>query len=592
MLAFGRVTSLCICFALLASSCTGGDDEGTSSPRTEIASAPAEDDGAVDRLAAELRKPFSEATIDAGVEAFARAGIPVFDDSTRTLLQRVSGDASAFRYTRFQVRNLVLETSAHAGYSGKDLDALRLTSGRLPSVSEMLDRYAEKVDTFGARLTRALIKTESGGDRASLRYPTMAIALFLADVYPREPSAATAAVEAPTVYGGLRGAAVAFGVNTLAAQDEEFPDELDPLVDEGWGDEEEDTDRGICGAVQDFFENVGEMSSGLIGPVVGGILETVVGIALEGTGVMAQLRRATAALTTLVQAASVLRTWEIEMEVAPEDAHYSVGDDTVSGEFAAHITDGGGFDPPAWLDACAELVGLDLPESQDAPGSEIKWEKVGIPPHAKVVHEDTTVPESSKAVLQFEMTSESEDQHEEGEIQEGEIVVTATVKRRDVRVALDRAVEAVLGELSGPTQQLLSTFEGEVRESLAELLDPSAEAEVAVDYHSAQSASISWGRGGANFSAYSCEGPRGPWVGTLQHTAGGSAPFRFEFPEGSDTTELNITLGTIAGPLNFSGTATLQGGSIEISGTTTVSGSGGSGTAVAPIEYGEVEECE
>ncbi|MDQ4095183.1 MAG: hypothetical protein M3174_03130 [Actinomycetota bacterium] len=578
-----RIATIGICLAFLSTACTG--DESVRRDSSTPAKAPAPDPGAPARLAQALRDDFSEATVDAGLEAFARAGIGVFDDDSGTLVQEVAGGPSAFRYTAYQIRNLSLETSAGGGYRGSDLDALGLLQHeKLPTVSQMLVNYATKVDTFGAQLSAELLADQDLMAPENVVFPNIVIAMFLADVYPREPAEGETADSGEVV--------LAAGSSPLVVTQEEFPDELDPLTDEGWRDDEEDTDRGVCGAVQDFFNNVGEIASGAIGPVATGTLRRALGRIVERIPGLAEVRRANAILTTLVQAASVLRTWEIEMEVVPEEtAHYSVAGDVVTGSFTAHVTDGGGFDPPAWLDACAGLVGLDLPESEDAPGSEVTWVKEGIPPHAEVVHEDATVQETSKAVLDFEMTEETEEDHASGELQEGEILVTATVKRNDTRT-LSPTIETLLADASGEARAVVEAAAPDLLAELAELLDPTGSAMLPVEYHAPQSATIEWEREGASFSAYSCTGPRGPWMGTLVHTAGGSSSFEFEFPEDSNTTDVTISVGTPVGTLTFSGTATLTGDAIEFTGDTTVPGGGGGGTAVAPIEYGPVEECE
>jgi hypothetical protein len=73
------------------------------------------------------------------IQALARGGVAVTEEVTsQTPVAALSGQPSAMRFTRWQIRNLVAEANAHDGYLGSELDALAAPPPGVPSFSMLV----------------------------------------------------------------------------------------------------------------------------------------------------------------------------------------------------------------------------------------------------------------------------------------------------------------------------------------------------------------------------------------------------------------------------------------------------------------------
>src|SRR5712692_98863 len=157
--------------------------------------APASDPSADARLAGALRQPFSDASVEAAVEALARAGVATVADDDSAVLQQPSGSAPT-KYYRAQVRNMALLASTGQGTRGADFDrfvpGIVLATKSL-TMSAVVAGYVAGASTFGGRLARKLMGEVDVHRHGEYRYPTIVLALFLAEALPpavRRPGAA------------------------------------------------------------------------------------------------------------------------------------------------------------------------------------------------------------------------------------------------------------------------------------------------------------------------------------------------------------------------------------------------------------------
>lgn len=467
-----RSLGVLVALAVLASACTAGS--GGSGPPDRSTGVPAPDPAAPTRLAGELSGPFDEGNLGAAVEALARAGVEVWDDELTSALRDVVEPASPVRFIRFQVRNMALEVARGGGILGMDLDALAgHAGGKRPSVSAAVAGYVVSGSTFGADLSRELLE---GSDMSSSRlatFPLLVLALFLSDNSRHRASASPTASAFGGEVTGIPGA------------------ELVAALRQGGG----------CGP-----------AGGFLGGVIGGIF----GLFVKGTLV----GRALAALSVLVTVGSMLRVWTVTVTAEPGSSHYQVGDaPPIDGAFTATVDPGGTYSWPPIVSDCAALLGIDLPEPADAPGSPIAWNLVsGFPQHSETPGPlDSVVDEDDTAVLPFRVSGESSTAHEGGEEQSGTAVVEATVARQDRR-QLGELIAGLLGPLGR-----IPGAAGLLRSALYELTeatDPSGTGVLEVTFHPSAYHFL-YQEGFWTLQGYTCDGLRSTWTATIsfQHAA-------------------------------------------------------------------------
>ncbi len=111
------------------------------------------------RDAALLREGYSNSSTSNAVTALARGGINVYD-ATATKVSRAAKPAGAMAVTEMQAQSIARDLADGAGYTGEELDALaNVEPGYIPP-SYLLAGYASTGDTYGAKLSRALLANQ------------------------------------------------------------------------------------------------------------------------------------------------------------------------------------------------------------------------------------------------------------------------------------------------------------------------------------------------------------------------------------------------------------------------------------------------
>lgn len=481
------------------------------------APAPAPDPGAPERLATALRRGYDRQSVEAAVEALARAGVATGADSDLHVLQEVAGRPSRYRYLEAQVRNMARQVAAGSGYSGAALNAAlpgiplpEAPGGAIP-FSAVLAAWAAQADTFGAQFARALLGPIDLPRHAALTYPTLLIALLLADLGARDDEgAALAAAPPPHGWAGPRPLVVPAARlpglaprASLAIPASERGRATGPhLASVGTGARAREAGtrpagaaRDICADIDRFLDRLGDNVRDFLTPEGEGLLASVgtgiavaAGVAVDvvvrlfrrtvlDSPVLAAVRQMLAGAALVAQAASLLVSWDVRVEPAPLQVHYGIGEPG-EGRFVARVRADLEWEWPPVVRSCARLFELELPELRRPAGAEIRWRRLpGFDAHARASDETDTLDARGLDDYDYETRTESRDEHETGTPGRATIGVAVRVVRPEIEL-----IKTLLGRVLR-----WSTFESllppELVERIQELVDPGGEGRVEVDFH-------------------------------------------------------------------------------------------------------------
>lgn len=434
------------------------------------------------RDAALLRQDYSGSSESNAMAVLARGGITVYDDGG-VKISRPAKAPGAMAVTESQAQSLARDLADHAGYTGGQLDALANVDPPFIPPSYLVAGYAAAGDTYGARVSKALLAGQDLSRPQDVLFPTLTLLLFVSDAAQQWSQAnRTASSSLPAAYG--------LSTNLLAVRTA-----VDP-----------------CGALSTFFSNtlngLADKIVNTIAPTNIPILKAAIGFAVktllvQGIKILGDavtsipfieaIRKVLGVVGIMASIVSSLRNWSVRVTANPSShMHYAVGDATVSGRLTAAIDDRGGDLFSAAVRNCAELIKVDLPHA-GAPGSQVEWRITdGIPTDATVPpgSPDRVVDKSNQATLQFTMSHESENAHLHGELHEDHaIVVIVTIRRADTAEVARVINELLAGGLGPAIRPFISGIIASITGELVKLVDPVAAGIVFVSYHSEPDAS-------------------------------------------------------------------------------------------------------
>lgn len=450
---------------------------GHGAPNVQPQPAPPADPKAPERLAAALRAPFGPGHVAAGIEALARAGVATGANTDLHVMQQVAGPPSIYRYFEAQVRSMAFEVAAGGGWTGAALNTLvppvpaaEVPGGQIP-FSAILAAYAAQADTFGARLSRALLGPIDPTAHASLTYPRLVVALFLADVGPREPAgAAIVLLDRVASLHAFRSAPLHTWTSVTA---------------------------DACVTVNEFTRSLGERVHNLLSPEGEGLLATVgrgiataIGAATTivvnifrravlDNPVLKAVRSALAVAAVMTQAASLLNPWHVRVAAAP--THYGVGS-RGEGRFVATVVADRGWTWPQPIRSCADLLDIELPQLTDPSEADIVWSPgEGFGVHAIGGPEtDGLLLSGGNAYVDdydYETNTESPKAHEKGKSATGYAAMSVRVARPEI----DRIKDFVFKVLSLPS---LATLVADPATGwLRDVTDPTVAATARIAFH-------------------------------------------------------------------------------------------------------------
>ncbi|MBI3072164.1 MAG: hypothetical protein HYY84_08595 [Deltaproteobacteria bacterium] len=486
--------------------------------------------------------PFGDAKVDALIEAFARAGVSTFEDDGTRLVQNTSGRASAIRFVRTQVRNMAFEAAHGAGVLGEALDAIAPIDGANVGVSAFVVAYAKGVTTFGATLTKALLDGQPLDAPARVTFPTLALALFVADLYP-----------APPASHGKPGDAAIATVRAAAT---------DP-----------------CAAINDFLDMLPDILAGVVPQDWGfwgaAARAIIAGFARMSTSAAQALLQQFAAplrlLAVFVNARALFSDWLVTITPDAPSSHYAVGSQNVEHSFTAAVASLG---QNSLVSNCAAAAGLPLPATPE--GSKVTWsERHGLPEHAAKLSADAALSAANTATYRVRMKSEPDDVHKpENTEKTGWIVLAADVERKPsseisnmLGALMGNPVMASLARLFGAAE--LDRFRNTVTYHGVGGMTVTWHEKKKIESVSYNTADV-WGTPGEVQFAIVGQGcpVETTWRGTATFTGriAGSAPVAWDF---ANTTSASLALGVpvvvegLSGTYSEQGTVTRVGDSLQ-----------------------------
>jgi hypothetical protein len=371
------------------------------------------------------------------IQALARGGVAVTDEVTsQAPVVALSGQPSAMRFTRWQIRNLVAEANAHDGYLGSELDALAAPPPGVPSFSMLVAAWLVRNQGPLANYAAGLMDAPDYKHTAKIVFPSIVVLSFIADI--ARPSAA--AVAKPT----------AFDLGPYIAT---------PALADG----------GQCSLVSGWVSSVIANVTAAIQANGSGWLSqlwnTLVSIA--GTAISVTVNAVTQPLlgfvtriasitATLMQLSSMFKPWTVKLAADPTSQTLAEAPQT--GKFDATL-DAQPIPWPAVLKDCVSTLSgtaLDDAGYKDAP---VTWSyPVGIPTLASNTSKDTTLLEDKTAHFAYSTITyaKPEDAQCTQLVPAGDVGITVTVARNDVTKVLTSLESLITNELpSGLRSYLL-----------------------------------------------------------------------------------------------------------------------------------------
>lgn len=434
------------------------------------------------RDAALLREDYSGSSATNAMTVLARGGITVYD-SSGTRVSQSAKVAGAMAVTESQAQSMARDLADRAGYQGADLDALaNVDPGYVPP-SYLLAGYASAGDTYGAKLSKALLTGQDLSRPQDVLFPTITLLLFVSDAAQQWSRAARSTGTGVAATGGS-------GVRLFAVRSAADP----------------------CGALSTFvgstLNTLADKIVNAISPTNVPILKAAIGFAVntllvQGIKILgnvitsipfvAAVRKVLGVVGIMASIVSSLRNWSVKVTASPSShMHYAVGDATVNGRLTATVDDRGGDLFSGAVRSCAELINVDLPHA-GAPGSQVEWTiTAGIPGDATAApgSPDRVVDKSNTATLQFTMSHESENAHLHGELHDDHaIVAVVTIRRADTAEVARVINELLAGGLGPALKPFISGIVSGITGQLTKLVDPSSAGIVFVSYHTEPGAS-------------------------------------------------------------------------------------------------------
>ncbi|MBI3070779.1 MAG: hypothetical protein HYY84_01500 [Deltaproteobacteria bacterium] len=429
-----------------------GADAGPAPTRIQPARpAPVDDPGAVDRLAAALRRPSSVGDEDAVIEALARAGITVLEDDGETPVQALAGSPSPFVFSRSAVRAFAREVAAGAWRWGAEIDAFVRTGVRV-TLSDFVFAYVRVGDTFGARFCRALLPEVLAGGAGAARVPGLALAFFVADIFPR------------LFWVDSHNKMVDAHARALQSPCAVFDTLFAPV-------------RGVLyGSLRENFSTT--MGDAMIRSVA-----VAREISVEAArSALAPLSPAFRMLVPALQFSSLIEPWRLRVAGPSGPVHHRVaGMSTSDVSVQAFVVQGAL--PPAWLLSCAEDRNGPF-HAAAIENARLRWRAGdGFDAHATFAGEATSrLDADGGASIGLRLREESAEVHASGTMKSASVVVACDVDSSPFE-ALGLTLARTMGDATA--RALASEFGADVFDRLAAVvLSPvAASVEIGVTYH-------------------------------------------------------------------------------------------------------------
>lgn len=309
--------------------------------------------------------------VNGAISTLASAGVATYETyGSSTPIVAISGTRSAMRFTRWQLKNMLLQADAGMGMTGAELDRLEGANPpkNAPTMSQFVAAWVMKYQSPLAAYAKAHIGVSSIDLKRTKQtvFPLLVIGLFVADV--ARMSDGTPPKVADSEPGFERFIAAPAQAYAICSAVSNFV-------------------NGIIGDVEAALKEIpyaGKVLVYLWGALVD-VVKTAINKAIAP--ILAVISAVSAGLAAITTIASTLSPWVVKLAAKPQSVNLS--DQTFRGFVDADVVSGA-IDWPEEVSDCAQqLSGIDLASisSEDAP---VTWEPGGeIPLRADVDTKNT-----------------------------------------------------------------------------------------------------------------------------------------------------------------------------------------------------------
>jgi hypothetical protein len=382
--------------------------------------------------------------LDDSIDALASGGVAVMEDVTSpSPIVGLTGQPSAMRFTRWQVRNLVAEANAHGGYLGSDLDALVTPPAGSPGLSVIVGAWLKRDEGALAHYARRFMGDQDYAQSKTIMFPTIVVLSFVADIARATPPARagpTAFDLGPWIAAPAEAANAAGTCSDIANWVSTVVNNVTTAVQangSGWLASLWNVVVSIAGTAFTIVAN------GLLQPIVGFVTEvaTVVG--------------------TLMQVASMFKPWTVKLAADP--SIQVLGPSPGSGAFDATLTAQDVAWPQTLVDCVKTLTGghVDLTDAS-YKNARVTWSQpIGIPLLASNDSKDATLLADKTAHYTYTTVTRPPIAADDCPrlFPAGSIGITLTVERRDVSKVIDSLVQLIANRLPAKLQGFLEPYE-------------------------------------------------------------------------------------------------------------------------------------
>jgi hypothetical protein len=378
------------------------------------------------------------ATLGDPTQLLAAGGVAVMDDERSTTpVVPLTGTPSAMRFTRWQVRNLVAEADAHAGYLGSELDGLAQPPAGSPNLSTLIGAWLTRKDGVLAQYAASVMGAQDYKHSATLIFPTIVVLTFIGDI-----ARVTTTSQLPANH---------FDPEALFASRAEADGICTDIA--GWVSS---VVNSVTSAIQvngsgwlaSLWNTVVTVAGSVVSVIINGIAQSLLGFITQIATICG----------TLMQVASMFKPWSVQLAGSP--LTIKLADVAQDGQFIATLQATDIPWPATLVDCVKTLSGVSLDDAsyKDAP---VTWTPIAnIPGLATATTDDTTLLANKTAAYHFQTTTVASVSPSDcpRTVPAGNIAVRVSIARSDVTKTLKSLESLITNQINSSIRSYLSPY--------------------------------------------------------------------------------------------------------------------------------------